>query len=202
MRTALRRATVGVGTYVAAYLLMGLATVPVRSRILKATFPASGSGESVSALWHVYASAGRPVWKAVGWILLDAHLVVLRVAPEPNSITWKNPLVVAGVDWLYLVPAVACVGGGVAVVRVTSEPAPVALAVGTHLAVGYASAAVASAFAFRLAVGTASVAPALVNPVSLAWPIAAVGFPLVFGSLGAVVGRTPLPRDRLRRERG
>lgn len=187
MPSALRRATIGVGTYIAAYLLMGLATVPVLSRIMKATFPGV---EGSSALWHTYTAAGQPVGKAIGWTLLNAHLVTLRIAPEPNSITWKNPLVWAGVDWLYLAPAVACVIGGVAVVRSSTQSDPIPLAVGTHLAIGYASAFLVSVFVFRLTIGTATVRPSLISPASVVWPLAVIGFPVVFGSLGAVLGRT------------
>lgn len=195
MRTALRRATIGVGAYVTAYLLMAIATIPLRSRILKATFP---GGESTSDLWHVYEAAGQPVWKAVGMVLLNAHLVPLRVAPKPNSITWKNPLVATevGADWLFLVPALACFVGGLAVVVLSPKSGPVPWAVGAYLAIGYGVTAVGSAFVVPITVGTATVRPALVNPVSLAWPLAVVGFPLVFGAIGAFVAQSPVLHRR------
>lgn len=194
MRTALRRATIGVGTYVTAYFLMAIATIPFRSRILKATFPGV---ESASDLWHVYEAAGQPVWKAVGLVLLNAHLVPLRIAPEPNSITWKNSLAAtgAGADWLFLVPALACFVGGLVVV-LSAKSRPVPWAVGAYLAIGYGVTAVGSAFVVPITVGTATVRPALINPVSLAWPLAVVGYPLVFGAIGAFVGQSPVLHRR------
>lgn len=190
MRPALRRAIAGVGTYLGAYLLMAIATVPIRSRVLKATFPGA---ESVSDLWHVYEAAGQPVWKAVGLVLLNAHLVPLRIEAQPNVVTWKNPLVwTAGADWLYLVPAVACFAAGLAVVLLSEKSTPIPWAVGAYLAIGYVATAVASTFLVGITAGAATARPALLSRVSLAWPLAMVGYPLVFGSLGAFAAQTPL----------
>lgn len=189
MHTVLRRSIAGVGTYVGAHLLTWLTTLSILPRILKA--PSVG-GEDVSSLWHVYDAAGQPVWKAVGWVLLGAHRVPLRIKFGPGSYSWTDLMGAAAPDWLYLIPVITCFAGGLTVVLLSPKPAPIEWAVGSHLAIGYAIAAVTSAFVVELTMDTAAVFPALMNPSSLVWPLAVVGFPLLFGSLGAVVGQTSL----------
>jgi len=199
MSRPLRDIGAGVGTYILGYVLMGLVAFSSLERLVQATFDGV-EAPHVSDLWGVYEAAGQPVWTALGWVWLNAHWVILRIEHEPNVITWKNLISASGTTWLYLVPALACVLGGMAVALVRDGPV-IEVAVGAYLAMGYTLAAVASTFAFGLSVpldgGTATVAPSLINRVSLVWPIATIGHPLVFGSLGAAIGSTTSLQSRL-----
>lgn len=190
MNRALHRLGAGVGTYGLTYLLVGLVTMPLFPRILQSSRWAAG--ESLP-LWMAYTEVGRPFWKAVGWVLLGIHRIPLDVRYRPPEATLgRDVLLVAGYEWLYLVPAIACFLGGAATVALSADSSPIDLAVGSYLAVGYAGAAVLSTVLFRVTTTKASVRPLLLGHWNPAWLLLIVGYPLVFGTIGAFAAKSPL----------
>lgn len=168
--------------------------------------PQSSVRSSATAnLWQIYTDAGQPVWKPFTWLVLSVRSVPLRVQIR-GGWAWHGLMrnQTGAPDWLYLIPAIACFSGGVAVVILSSKPDPIEWGIGSHLAIGYTTAGVASAVVSRLTIerailvgrvteeSTATIITRLINPVSLIWPLAMVGYPLLFGSLGAVVGQSSL----------
>jgi len=174
--------------------------------MLPRIFQAASEGTAGTNLRQLYTDAGQPVWKAVTWLVLGVHFVPLRVLGPRGNWAWQTLMrnQTGAPDWLYLIPAIACFAAGMTVILVSSEPDPIEWAIGSHLAIGYTAAGVASAVVSRLTIETAivlgrvpvdapaTIVPRLINPVSLIWPLAMVGYPLLFGSLGAVVGQSSL----------
>lgn len=197
MQTVIRRIFAGVGAYIGVGFLTWLSASSLLPRIFKV---------ASEDLWQIYTDAGQPVWKAVSWLVLSVHFIPLRVQPPDGGSVWRTLMrnQIGAPDWLYLIPAIACFAAGVTVVFVSSEPDPIEWAIGSYLAIGYTTAGVVSAVASRLTIetvylvgrvpidATATIAPGLINPVTLIWPLAMVGYPLFFGSLGAVVGQRSL----------
>jgi hypothetical protein len=190
MNRALQNVGYGVLTYLFGCLLAAVAALSGTLDVILQSSPGGVGSDGASAAWQVYAAAGRPVWKAVDWVYLNAHGVPMRIMSEPGAYTSINPLFESGVAWLYLVPPVAClVGGAVAATRTTSTGLPVA--VGAYLAVGYVGAGVASAFLAVARTPTQFAMPALVNDVAMYWPVVLAGVPLAFGTLGAALAASP-----------
>ncbi|RBI60278.1 hypothetical protein DMJ13_18210 [halophilic archaeon] len=148
-------------------------------------------------LWLAYTDAGQPFWKAVGWVLLNTHSIPVDthfIGPSLSGGTTVD--VVGGYEWLYLVPAVACLLGGAATVVLSANSSPIELAVGSYLAVGYAGTAVLSASIFEINTSKAGVGMMMrLSTWNMTWLIAIVGYPLVFGTLGAFIAQSPLLQD-------
>ncbi|UPV99454.1 hypothetical protein M0R88_13105 [Halorussus gelatinilyticus] len=190
MRTALRRIAAGALAYVVSYVLTGLVTVPRLGRYLV-------QGSYSAAILDVYHSAGSPLWQAVGWFTLNAHGISVDVAAVRNTgnFVYEGALwlgILPG--WLGLVPVVACLLVGVAVTaRGRSSPVPVS--VGAYMVPGYLFAVLLSSVAFAGALGpvaaSASIAP-LRQYLGGRWLLLVVLAPLVFGSLGALLGQSPV----------
>lgn len=190
MNRSLHRLGAGVATYGLTYLLVGLVTMPLLPRMLQSSRWAAG--ESLP-LWQAYTEVGRPIWKAVGWVLLGSHRIPLAVKYRTSELTLgRDVLLVVGYEWLYLVPAVACILGGAATVILSTDSAPIEVAIGSYLAVGYAGAAVLSMILFRVTTNKAVVKPLLLGRWSPEWLLFIVGYPLVFGTLGAFAAQSPL----------
>lgn len=200
MQTVIRRIFAGFGAYISVGLLTWLTSVSMLPRILRAASEGMGDAN----LWQIYTDAGQPVWKAVTWLVLSVHFVPLRVQQPGGGWAWQTLMrnQTAAPDWLYLIPAISCFAAGVTVIFFSSEPDAIEWAIGSYLAIGYTIAAVASAVLSRLTIetvividraavdATATIVPRLLNPVTLIWPLAMVGYPLLFSSLGAVVGQS------------
>ncbi|WP_458187325.1 hypothetical protein [Haladaptatus sp. NG-WS-4] len=188
-----RRIGAGIGTYLLSYLLVGLATIPLLPRILQPSRDPSGEARM---LWLAYTDAGQPVWKAVGWVLLNAHFIPVNAHFRGAGLSGGTTVgVVGGYEWLYLVPVVACLLGGAAIVVLSDDSSPVAPAVGSYLAVGYVPTAVLSAPLFAINTSKAGVGMGDESGHLFLRGVLAVRprrLPLVFGTLGAIVAKSPL----------
>ena len=167
MRTALHRIAAGALAYVISYALIGLVTV-----------------------LDVSYSAGKPLWQAIGWLTLNTHGVPLSGLPGGvNSVSDGAWLGVIH-DWVGLVPMVACLLVGVTVAVRSPPPSPVPLSVGAYMTPGYFVAVLASTVVF---VGPFGPVDALLSTGRHGqWLVYALFTPLVFGSLGALLGQSPV----------
>jgi hypothetical protein len=131
-----------------------------------------------------------PTWKAVGWLYLNAHMVVLRISGLPGG-TQTYDLIAesdgGNAALLYLVPVVVLLVVVAVAVAVTGARDAVSGAVGgAGAVVGYflVTAVLAILTAHSLG-GDVRAAPALVSALLLA----GFAYPLVLGSVaGALVG--------------
>lgn len=130
---------------------------------------------------------GVPDWRAVLWVFYDSHFVGTRT-PEifgPGGDRWAggdliDTVELLGVEYLYLVPVVVLLIGGVTTAHLagarTTKDGAIA---GVTLALGYFS-----LVALGLFVATqGGVAP---SPLR-ALVIAGVGYPIAFGAIGGAV---------------
>lgn len=203
MRTTARSLLAGVAAYIGTYLLIGLFTITRLAGYLQVASPTARS------LVAVYRDAGSPAWQAIGWLTLNAHGIPLTVTVEAGRIVSLANLL--GSDgkwlglvpgWLGMVPAVACLLAGAAVTATSDPPAPVGWHVGTAMVGGYVAAVLASILVFSGTVGPVNASFALIgNYPPDRWLLPVVLAPLLFGSLGAAVGRTPTVRSAIRRAR-
>lgn len=190
MNRALHRLGAGVGTYGLTYLLVGLVTMPLLPQMFQSSRWAAG--ESLP-LWLAYTEIGRPVWKAIGWVLLGTNRIPLDVkAQTPELMVGRDVMLVAGYEWLHLIPAVACLLGGAATVVLSTDSSSVEMAVGSYLAVGYSGAAILSTVLFGVSTSRAIVRPLLLGYWNPFWMLFVVGYPLVFGTVGAFAAKSPL----------
>ncbi|UPV74995.1 hypothetical protein M0R89_02755 [Halorussus limi] len=187
MRTSLRRIGAGAFAYVVSYVLIGLVTVPRFDQYLTHD-PSNAVG-----VLDAYHSAGSPLWQAVGWFTLNAHAVPINVGSGDVNFVSDGAMwlgIIPG--WLGLVPMVACLLVGVAVTA-TSRSSPVPVSVGAHMIPGHLFAMLVSTVAFAGAVGPVTASASLtVNVRDGRWLVFVVLSPLVFGSLGALLGRSPV----------
>ena len=186
MRTLLHRIVAGAVAYVVSYVLIGLVTVPRVGQLLT-----QKAGNAVT-VFDVYRSAGSPLWQAVGWFTLNTHGVLIDIAAVRGS---RN-LVSTGAAWLGmihgwigLIPMVACLLVGVAVA--VRGPSPVPLSVGAGMAPGYLFVMLLSTVLFTVGPVTSS-ASLWLTIRDVEWLLFVVLSPLVFGSLGALLGRSPV----------
>ena len=183
MRTALQRIAAGALAYIISYVLIGLVTVPRLGYYL-----AHDSVNGVTAL-DVYHEAGRPLWQAVGWFTLNANRVPINVGLGTTN------FLSGGREWLGviyggvgLVPMVACLLVGVAV-AVRSSPSPVPLSVGAYMTPGYLFAVLVSLVVFAGRGGPVDASAVLfAGYPNGQWVVFVLLTPLVFGSLGALLG--------------
>lgn len=191
MRTALHRIVAGALAYIVSYALTGLLTVSRLDRYL-----VRASDDAVTVL-DVYHSAGNPLWQAIGWFTLNAHGVpidITAVRDTGNFVADGGMWLGVLPGWLGLVPMVACLLVGVAVTAV-NRSSPVATSVGAHMVPGYLFAMLSSTVVFAGAVGPVNASATVLLPGDYTggrWWILVVFSPLVFGSLGALLGRSPV----------
>lgn len=193
MRTALHRIAAGALAYVVSYVLIGLVAVPRLGQYLT-----HDSGTAVAAL-DVYHSAGSPLWQAIGWFTLNVHGV--PISGLPGGVTYVSDGAWLGVihGWVGLVPMVACLLVGVTVAVRRSPPSPVPLSVGAYMTPGYFFAVLASTVAFT---GPFGPVDALVSTGRYGqWLVYVLFTPLVFGSLGALLGQSPVVTATIERLR-
>lgn len=190
MRTALQRIGAGALAYVVSYVLIGLVTATRIDRYLVAE-PDKGV-----TILEAYQSAGSPLWQAIGWFTLNAHGVPIDVAGvrDTGNFVHEGSLwlgVVPG--WVGLVPMVACLLVGAIVTARSLGPSPVPLGVGAFMVPGYLFAVLASTVAFSGAVGPVDASATLISTYPAdRWLLPSLVSPLVFGSLGALLGRSSL----------
>lgn len=171
----------GAGTGVVAYLLGYVFT-----------YALSVSAVSDSALARLAEAFvdGGVAWKMVGWVFYNAHgaTTTIEVAIPIFGGTSAVNLVAqsdALSPVLYLIPPALLVVAGLAAARMAGvDNLGDALRVGPLVALGYLPLAMVGAFLFTVTVGDSVGKPTLVTAVGLA----AVVYPLLFGSLGAAVG--------------
>ncbi|MFC4447789.1 hypothetical protein [Halorussus aquaticus] len=191
MRTALHRIAAGALAYVVSYVLIGLATVPRLGRYL-----VRASDDAVTVL-DVYRSAGSPLWQAVGWFTLNAHGVPIDIAAVRDTGNFvSDGAMWLGIlpGWLGLVPLVACLLVGVTVTA-TNRSSPVPMGVGAYMVPGYLVALLLSTVVFAGGVGPVTASARVLLPGSYPggrWLLLVVLAPLVFGSLGASLGQSPV----------
>lgn len=194
MRTALHRLAAGALAHVVSYALIGLLTLPRLGRYL--TYD-PGNGVTV---FEVYRSAGSPLWQALGWFTLNANGVPITVTTESGNVISMANFVNEGAAWLGviqgwfgLVPMVACLLVGVAVAVRSRRPSVVPLGVGAYMVPGYLLAVFASVVAFAGPFGPVDASVTLFSTYPAdRWLIPVLTTPLVFGSLGALLGQSPV----------
>lgn len=127
-------------------------------------------------------------WKAVAWVFFDSHFVGTRtptvVSPGGRSGGEVfDTVALLDVTYLYVVPPLLLLAGGIAVARRTSAAdGREGLLGGATMAVGY----VTLAILLMLVSGETGVGPSPVRAVL----IAGVVYPVFFGSLGGAVAGT------------
>lgn len=173
MRPRNRRLVAGVLTSCLAYALTALAVLPWKARFL-------------------HYNPDAPYWVAAGWAFLATHGADIVVS-QPGRIGYLNPVYQDGFQWLLVFPILASFVGGVVAVRMSSLRATVSTAIGSYLAVGYLFATFASFFLFRTTTTTDGATVTVQSDVLGAlWVFPAFLIPMVFGSLGAWSGQSPL----------
>ena len=121
-------------------------------------------------------------WQVSGWMFYNAHFVETVFPALFGGTQSRNLLMEAeGAGFLFLVPPVLLLVGGLVAGRVAGADTPLDGArSGALVAAGYLPLALVGAFLFRYAVGDASVAPDVVTAVLLAGAV----YPAAFGALG------------------
>jgi hypothetical protein len=201
MRPVVHHVIGGVLAYAVTYALIGLPTVPRTPEYLHVDPP----NEFVAL--EAYRAGGEPLWQAVGWFPVNAHNIPVDISTGTQEVSWVN-FVFPGarwlgviVGWLGLVPFVACFVIGFAIAVTSPRSTPIARSVGAYMTVGDVPALVASTIRFSGAVGPVDATFTLVMGYPAdRWLLPAVAAPLLFGSLGAFLGRSPLLepfRDRI-----
>lgn len=185
MRTVLHRIAAGALAYIVSYVLIGLVTVPRLGQYL--------AHDSGNAVLDVYHSAGSPLWQAIGWFTLNANGVSISVGQNTTNFVADGAWIGVIHGWIGLVPMVACLLVGVTVAVRSPPPSPVPLSVGAYMTPGYLFAVLASTVVF-----TGSGGPVDATAMSRAtyldgqWLVYVLFTPLVFGSLGALLGQSPV----------
>jgi hypothetical protein len=138
-----------------------------------------------------------PAWKGAGWLFNGAHFVPLATEAVEGSVN----LVAAArpaYELLYLVPPVVLVGGGALAARAFGgRTVWHSASAGALVFLGYLPLSLAGTLAFSVGTGAT-----LVHPKYLpAAAVAGVAYPVVFGSLGGVLGHE-LRERRASRESG
>lgn len=184
MRVFTRRVAWGVLTALLTYLATAVA---VRDRLTALLAPV-GPESAPGPLARAYTTAGEPFAQAVGWVFLSSHrLPLFAVGPEEVLAIGLHVPAASGAVWLYGVPAAGCLVGGALVATLDGPADP--LPVGGGLAVGYVPAVLAGVGLFRGGSGAVAVYPNVASVVTVDWPLAVVGYPVVFASLGVLVVR-------------
>ena len=133
-------------------------------------------------------------WKIVGWLLFNAHFVTTTITVDLGFLGGGTDAVnfIAESDSLssilYLIPPALLTAAGLAVARLdgATETART-LRLGPSVALGYLPASLVGALVFAISIGENSGgSPDLLTGAV----IAGVLYPVVFGTLGAVVGAT------------
>jgi len=138
-----------------------------------------------------------PTWQGVGWLFYNAHFVRTQI-PGLGGPRSEN-FIAAGDDGsltlLYLVPVLALVAAGFAVVRFADtddeddENDPASGAVdGASVIVGYLPLAVIGLFVFSYTVGDGAIEPDVVTGIALAGVIYPAACGGVGGAVAALVG--------------
>lgn len=135
--------------------------------------------------------AGDDVWRLVGWVFFNAHLVdtvgaVSTLGIEVGGAVNVIDQVEAFPTALYAVPpAVLLLAGGLTAHRLARRASlSAAVRAGVSVIPGYLVPVVVGAFLFRVTSGPGAVGP---EPVTATF-LAGIVYPLVFGVVGAVVG--------------
>ncbi len=142
--------------------------------------------EAFNAIADLFGGDPIPAWQAIGWLFYNAHFVDTEIPQPLGGVQVENFIASAdGLTYLYVVPPILLVIGGLAVARVAAARTPAeGAAAGALVTAGYLPLAIIGAFLFRYAVGDATVTPDLVTAVLLA----GIVYPLVFGAVGGAVG--------------
>ena len=133
-------------------------------------------------------------WKIVGWIFFNAQFVTTTITVDLGFLGGGTDAVnfIAESDSLsailYVIPPALLSAAGLAVARLDgATETSRALRLGPSVALGYLPLAVAGALLFTVSIGAGSGgSPTLLTAVVLA----GIVYPVVFGTLGAVVGTT------------
>jgi hypothetical protein len=173
-------AVAGLAAFVLAYVFVYALTIStVRDSLLTGLAEAFGD-ENAS-------------WKIVGWIFFNAQFVTTTITVDVPLLGGTDAVnFIAESDGLsallYVIPPALLTAAGLATARLGgATDAGEALRSGPAVALGYLPAAVVGAFLFTVSVGEGSGgSPTLLTAVVLA----GIVYPVVFGSLGAVVGAT------------
>lgn len=156
-----------------------------------------------SGYWQILEAVGRDGqgWKLLGWVFYDAHFARTTVRLETGIPLLGGAEVVSLITelglspLLYVVPPALLVAAGIVAARAAGAgTAGEALRIGPAVVLGYVPLAVAGAFLFRITEGGSFGGPTLVPAIGLA----GVVYPLVFGTLGAVLGAQLVARERRR----
>ena len=197
MRTVLHRIAAGALAYVVSYVLIGLLTVPRLGEYL-----AHDSGNAVAA-FDVYHSAGSPLWQAIGWFTLNANGIPISVGTDATNFVSDGTVWLGMIHgWVGLLPMAACLLVGATVAVRSQSPSPVPLSVGAFMTPGYLVAVLASTVVFSGAVGPVTASAQLRLSIwDSQWLLLVLLLPLVFGSLGALLGQSPILTDTIERVR-
>jgi hypothetical protein len=145
----------------------------------------------LTGIAEAFGEAGAD-WKIVGWLFFNAHFVTTTITVDLGFLGGGTDAVnfIAESDSLsailYLVPPALLTAAGLGAARLNglTETAD-ALKVGPSVALGYLPPSVVGAVLFTISVGADSGgSPTLLTAVVLA----GIVYPVVFGTLGAVVG--------------
>lgn len=184
----------GAGTVAGAmaWLLTYIATYVVTGDVF--TDRVFGSGTSVPVEYLVSGSEvpgyvsqqfhNVPVWKSVGWVFYNAHLVPTVVANPNVDVSGSFVGGEGFTALLYPLPALLILGAGYVLARSLGAGTlrrVDAAAVGATVTVGYLALSLVGLYVFV----HGDVRPAVVRGVALA----GVGFPLLFGVAGGLVAR-------------
>jgi hypothetical protein len=170
-----RELAVGAGGGVGAFLVGYLAT-----------YLAVGSAVESSFVRQVIEAVGGdlPTWKVVGWVFFNAHAVSTRLpgllGPESVNLLSSADAFPAA---LYVVPPLALLATGAAVGLVAADRADAGVGLAALVGVYLVAAGLGSVLV-TVSAGDTSLGPATLPALALA----GLGYPLVFGGVGAAAG--------------
>lgn len=167
MRTALHRIGAGALAYIVSYALIGIV-----------------------AVLDVTHSVESPLWQGIGWITLNVHKVpIAALSGRVNPISDGGWLGLIH-SWVGLIPMVACLLVGVTVAVCRQRSSLIPLSVGAYMTPGYFFAVLASAVVFT---GPFGPVDALLSTGRFGrWLVYVLFTPFIFGTLGALLGQSPV----------
>ena len=136
----------------------------------------------INALIELVGGETIPVWKAVGWVFYNAHVVSLQLPAFGPGSASRSLIGDGGAPTLlYVVPplVILLVSAGLAWWVAAETPAAGATA-GATVTIGYLVPVAIGAFLVRYTIQDAFIGPALASAVLLA----GIVYPLVFGAIG------------------
>jgi hypothetical protein len=175
-----RTALTGAGAGAVAYLLGYLVTYVTQRGVVADRLRA------FNAVADLFGGDPIPVWKAVGWLFYNAHLVETTVPGigGARTVNFIADAEAGSLPVLYLLPPVLLLGAGAAVALLGDGTPRASALAGALVVLGYLPLALLGAVVVGHPAGGERIGPDLVTAGALAGAV----YPAVFGAVGGAIG--------------